>query len=680
MTWIAAGVVYAALYALAAYLRDPVARLWVGNVGLLVSPLVPFFVIFRRRHQWRGRQRVFFDALVIGAMLWFSGQLAWAGYELLLHRPQPWMNWDIIPQLCGSMMPLFALLAAPHRGERRYTASTTALDIYGVTFLFGFLCWALIIAPGLAPGGEALGLTILSYLGPAMRVVTILALLAAMSASRETRWGMVYGLLAVGVGASLIFVIGVSAQLWAGDYSTGSIADIGWILPFWFYAAAAAEAPASGAERHPSILQRDRPGPPLVLFGAMLMVPAVALVARGTIPLADPAATNRETAEDIAILGATALLILRVAIEQRVTRRYEERVRLLAGACEQTTEMIAISRGATIEYANAAFCRAFGYSVDELMSVDRRTLLENYDDPDALAMTRTLVRGEPVQGSLTLKRRDGTTFPAALAITSLGSVEGGSAHFVGVVRDMSHDVAIRDQLVRHERLSAIGELVSSIAHQINNPLQSVVGMIDVLLAADAADELRPDLERARLEAWRAGHIIRNLLAFARKAPAERLLAELNEVVRAAVALCAYDLEASRVRVADRLVDGLPLVLVNREELQQAILNLIANAQQSLTHGRNGGTVTLRTYADNSDAILEVLDDGPGVPAELASRIFEPFVTTKSITEVNGFGLSTAFGIVAAHGGRLEFVPVASGACFRITLPGVGFAGPVVHSA
>jgi signal transduction histidine kinase len=110
-----------------------------------------------------------------------------------------------------------------------------------------------------------------------------------------------------------------------------------------------------------------------------------------------------------------------------------------------------------------------------------------------------------------------------------------------------------------------------------------------------------------------------------------------------------------------------------------VLNLIVNAQQSIAASAGEGTLTLRTYLRGTDAVLEVADDGPGIAPDLARRIFEPFVTTRPVTEASGLGLSTAFGIVVAHGGGLELVESGAGACFRVTLPGAGFAGPVVHS-
>jgi signal transduction histidine kinase len=290
-----------------------------------------------------------------------------------------------------------------------------------------------------------------------------------------------------------------------------------------------------------------------------------------------------------------------------------------------------------------------------------------------------LARGEPVSATMTLQRRDGTTFPAAIAAAPLVDVDDATSSVVALVRDLTDELRVRGQIVRGERLAATGELVSSIAYQLNNPMQTVIGTADILLAGSHTPEVRTDLERLRHEAWRAGHIIRNLLTFVRRSPGDRLLGELNEIVQTTLALCSFQLHTSKIKTVQSYASDLPLVLMNRDEIQQVIMNLITNAEQSLTDAGRSGTITVRTCCRGSDAVIEIADDGPGVPPEVAGRLFEPFVTTKELPGPTGFGLSTAFGIVTAHGGVLELVPGSAGACFRLTLPGAGFAGPVVRA-
>jgi two-component system NtrC family sensor kinase len=277
-----------------------------------------------------------------------------------------------------------------------------------------------------------------------------------------------------------------------------------------------------------------------------------------------------------------------------------------------------------------------------------------------------------------MKRKDGGTFQAAWSAASI--VDGsGRMHVVAVIRDQTEEVRMREHLVRGERQAAIGELVSGVAHEMNNPLQSVIGTIELLLGEQHDARVREDLERARQEAGRAGRIVRNLLAFVRRSPAERLLADINEIVQSTVSVRAYELGQANIELREEYGPNLPVVLVNRDEIQQVILNLVINAQHAMVDANGGGLLTVRTRTNGDQAVVEVADNGPGISPEFAGRVFEPFFTTKTVGTGTGLGLSLAFGIAQAHGGSLQLVATNCGACFRLTLPGAGFPGPVhVH--
>src|SRR4029077_1956999 len=141
----------------------------IGNIALLLPPLAPLAVIARRRRDWRGRQAVFWGAIGAWAALWMLGQGGWAVDELLRSTPLPWFKWHIILQLCGSALPLFALVAWPHRLGPADTAITVSLDIAVRVFLTGFLYWSLIIAPGMEPSHSAVALRSLAIIGAAVR-------------------------------------------------------------------------------------------------------------------------------------------------------------------------------------------------------------------------------------------------------------------------------------------------------------------------------------------------------------------------------------------------------------------------------------------------------------------------------------------------------------------------------
>ncbi len=676
-TWVIAGLSYSAAYVAIVVALDShtTARLVAGNIGLLLPPLVTLAVIVHRRNDWAGRERVFWGAMAAWAGLWFVGQSAWAIDEVFRSLPLPWFKWYLVLQLSASALPIIALVAWPHRGVQSDSAVTAALDILVLTCLAAFLYWSLVIAPGMVPRGSTLALRTLATVGPLIRLAATLGLLWAARAAGAGAWAAAYQRLAIGMGLAFAVLVVVSFVAVQGNYQTGSPGDVGWILPFWFAASAAVMVPASQPEPRRAIAGSPQREHATLLFLAVIVVPIVGYGVRRLLPLGEPMDDYRDVVTAFTMLCGIALVMVRMRIEQRAVEHANEGVRLLATACEQTAELIVIIRATAIEYANDAFCRATGYSPRELETLSPQRLIAARSLEVAADVLEALKRGETRRATLAIARKDGSVFEAACAAAPLAAADGRVTHFVAVVRDLTEDLRLREQLVRSERLSAIGELVSGVAHELNNPLQVVVGTLDLALA----DGPNVDLERVRTEALRAGRIVRNLLVFVRRSPQERLLCDVNEIVRATVGLRAYELTTANIRLREEYAHILPLVLANRDEIQQVVLNLILNAEQACASTRRSGELVVRTALSTSgiDAVLEVADDGPGVPAELSGRIFEPFFTTKEGRDATGLGLSIAFGIAVSHGGTLELAPSTAGARFRLTLPGAGFPGPAI---
>jgi two-component system NtrC family sensor kinase len=180
---------------------------------------------------------------------------------------------------------------------------------------------------------------------------------------------------------------------------------------------------------------------------------------------------------------------------------------------------------------------------------------------------------------------------------------------------------------------------------------------------------RQDLELVRKEAMRAGQIVRNLLAFARRGSPDRTIVDLNDLVRATAALREYHLRQINVDLDVRCVPTPLPVLANREEIRQVILNLLLNAENAIaSSGAERGAITMQTFHADGRQIVEVTDSGPGISPELRLRIFEPFFTTREVGEGTGLGLSISLGIASAHGGSLRLVESPAGARFRLDLP------------
>ncbi|HEU4525971.1 MAG TPA: ATP-binding protein, partial [Gemmatimonadales bacterium] len=263
-----------------------------------------------------------------------------------------------------------------------------------------------------------------------------------------------------------------------------------------------------------------------------------------------------------------------------------------------------------------------------------------------------------------------------------GRAPAGTRPVVILVEDVTEQRILEAQLIQNDKMASIGQLVSGVAHELNNPLTSIAGLTELLLER-APDPSLPH-EHLRVihdQAERAGRIVRNLLTFARKGVAEKAAVDLNDVAARTSLLIMYELQLHGIELESDLHPEPVVVLGDRYELQQVLLNLVNNAVHAVS-GLEAGRerrIRLETRLQGGTAILRVCDSGPGVPPHLVSHLFTPFFTTKAPGEGTGLGLSLSFGLVKAHGGELVYeAPPEGGAEFCISLPAYrGTAGPAV---
>ena len=252
----------------------------------------------------------------------------------------------------------------------------------------------------------------------------------------------------------------------------------------------------------------------------------------------------------------------------------------------------------------------------------------------------------------------------------LFAADGSRLGWLEIHRDISGQRLIQSKLIQTEKMAALGQLVSGIAHELNNPLTSIQGYAQLLLNRRAAPERAADARRIYQEAGRAGRIVKNLLLFAREAPAERRALSLNEVAERTLALRSYELKIENIVVELDLKEDLPQTLGDSSQLQQVLLNLILNAEQAIRQGRGRGLIRIRTMQLAGNRIaLEIFDDGPGILPDVISRVFDPFFTTKPVGVGTGLGLSIVYGIVRGHGGEISVQSQpGEGTTFTIELP------------
>src|SRR5258705_2168789 len=241
-----------------------------------------------------------------------------------------------------------------------------------------------------------------------------------------------------------------------------------------------------------------------------------------------------------------------------------------------------------------------------------------------------------------------------------------------LVRDITEQRRTQTQLQQAEKLAAMGQLVSGVAHEINNPVAIISGFAQTLLLDQLTPDQRETVQMMYDEATRIGRITSNLLAFARAGSKERTLVELNDTVRRTFALRSYHLTTLNITVSLELDDANPKAWANGSEVQQMLLNLLINAEQALTTipppGRRA--ITIRTVSAAEDGVqLQVADTGPGIPPDIQEKIFDPFFTTKPEGMGTGLGLSICYGIVHDHGGRISVHSLpGNGATFTVSLP------------
>jgi PAS domain S-box-containing protein len=645
---------------------QPLARAVLGHVTLISSAALVVSVVWRRRRSWSGTQRLFWDILAIGIGLWIVGHIGWAFEDLVLGE-QSWVQWHTVFSLLGTIAPLIALLARPHLGVRGHAVAPTAADVAAFGLLAVFIYCYFVLVPSLVPGAELRAERTLLALVQVNRGLLLGGLLATLWFARATEWRPTYVRLAVGVAIGFVLRIGANLAIARGEYQPGSLHDLAWIVPLLFYAWAALDAPSSPLEEHR--LEFREPSSS-VAFSAVpvLLIPTIGYGMLTLDSLAAPADSFRTLLTSVATVGGLALLTLRLSTQRLELQRADARLKLLAAATEQTVDHILITRAdGTFEHANEAFLHATGYSRPELTRLEWQTLLSGDFERLTEEVRRSVAEHGIWRGTLLRRCKDGSTFPVFSSVSSLRQ-DGAITHYVVVERDVSEELRLRDQLVHSERLSAIGELVAGVAHEINNPLQTIVGSVELMLDHRTGGVTTRDLELVRQEAGRAGQIVRNLLSFVRRGAPDRVVSDLTAMVRSTVQLREYHLLQANIAVDARYAPEPLTIFANLDEIRQVVLNLLLNAEHALMRAGRAGTIFVTTTTEGSRHVVEISDSGPGIPPELRGRIFEPFFTTKEVGEGTGLGLSISHGIASAHGGSLELRDSEVGARFRLTLP------------
>ena len=286
---------------------------------------------------------------------------------------------------------------------------------------------------------------------------------------------------------------------------------------------------------------------------------------------------------------------------------------------------------------------------------------------------------------LRMRRVDGSPmWVEVTARTDTPDAKGGM-RVEALIRDVSERKKLDDQsrdlyqqLLQAEKMAALGQTISGVAHELNNPLATILSWAERLIERPLDDQTRRAVEVILGESERSARIVRNLLTFARKRQSTRTMIDINHVIRETLTLRSYEQRVTNVQVIEALAGGLPQIFADPHQIQQVLLNLIINAEQAMLTAHGRGSLVVRSWhdADREAVCLEINDDGPGVASEVKSKIFDPFFTTKDVGKGTGLGLTVAYAIVQEHGGRIRVDShPGRGASFYVELPVSGGDAP-----
>jgi signal transduction histidine kinase/BarA-like signal transduction histidine kinase len=330
--------------------------------------------------------------------------------------------------------------------------------------------------------------------------------------------------------------------------------------------------------------------------------------------------------------------------------------------------------------ANPYLKLIFGYAAEAGDADVRPFEPSRFVDPQARGgfIDRLTAQGEVTDHLLRLRRMDNSQVWVEVTAHAAPAAADRSVRIDALVRDVSERKKLEDQtrdlygqLLQAEKLAALGQTISGVAHELNNPLATILTWAERLSQGTVDEKTKRGLDTILSESERAAKIVRSLLTFARKRQSTRSMVDLNNVVRETLALRSYEQRITNILVVDELSAGLPKVFADAHQVQQVLLNLIINAEQAMLSAHGRGTLLVRSSYDveRESIVLEINDDGPGIASDVQPKIFDPFFTTKEVGKGTGLGLTVAYAIVQEHGGRIRLGSHAgAGASFYVELP------------
>jgi PAS domain S-box-containing protein len=303
-----------------------------------------------------------------------------------------------------------------------------------------------------------------------------------------------------------------------------------------------------------------------------------------------------------------------------------------------------------------------GRPLEDLVAPTRRTNLTD-------ALSATLAGRQVDNLELQILRGDGRIGHFSVNLSPMRDEQSHVTSLVVVMTDVTDAASLQSKLMHAEKMAAVGQLVSGVAHEVNNPLTAILGFADLLMEnSEVPESARKDLRVILQEAQRTKQIVQNLLSFARQMPPQRKALQLNPILRRTVQLRSYDFQSHGVEVVEHLDQELPNVVGDSHQLQQVFLNILNNAYDAVSEVGRAARIEISTTRNGNSVEISFRDNGPGISHP--DRIFDPFFTTKEVGKGTGLGLSICYGIVHEHGGEIlcHNNTGGQGATFVVSLP------------
>jgi two-component system NtrC family sensor kinase len=335
----------------------------------------------------------------------------------------------------------------------------------------------------------------------------------------------------------------------------------------------------------------------------------------------------------------------------------------------QTMIMVADTAG-LVSYANRRSYEAGGFEQDELVGHRLARIVLSSHQAALAEGFETALQGMQVDNlELLIARGDGTQGKFSVNLSPMRDEAGDVTSVVVLMTDITDAAMIQAKLMHTEKMAAVGQLVSGVAHEVNNPLTAIMGFSDLLMEnPELPGSARKDLQVILEEAQRTKEIVQNLLSFARQRPPQRQRLQINDILRKTIVLRAYDFANHGVQVLENFDETLPELIGDSHQLQQVFLNILNNAYDAVQAAARPGLIEIETTQDNGWVEILFRDNGEGI--QHPERIFDPFFTTKEVGQGTGLGLSICYGIVREHEGEILCAnnPDMSGATFSVRLP------------